>query len=108
MKVRRLFVVLLPAAAVVAVLAGSTYGEERTWTDRTGKHKVEAEFVLFKDGEVSLRKSDGKVVKFSIEKLSKSDQAFVREIEEKQAIAAKSGWILSNLCMIRQLWQRFS
>jgi hypothetical protein len=25
-----------------------------------------------------------------------------------KSIAAKSDWILSNLCMIRQLWQRFS
>ena len=30
------------------------------------------------------------------------------EMQYYLAIAAKSGWILSNVCVIKQLWQRFS
>jgi hypothetical protein len=28
--------------------------------------------------------------------------------DAERPIAAKSGWIFSNICLIKQLWQRFS
>jgi len=30
------------------------------------------------------------------------------KVEPKMSIAAKSGWIFSNICLSKQLWQRFS
>lgn len=51
----------------------------RTWTDITGQHKTEAEFVEFKDEKVRLRKRDGRIVTVPIEKLSQVDREFVRQ-----------------------------
>jgi hypothetical protein len=51
----------------------------RTWTDRTGKFKIMAELVEFKDGAVRLKKGDGKVLTLPVEKLSDADQAYLRE-----------------------------
>ena len=50
----------------------------RTWTDSTGTHKVEAEFVDFKDGKVQLKKEDGKTITIPIERLSDADQDSVK------------------------------
>lgn len=58
---------------VVLVSAGA-----RTWTDSTGKHKTEAEFVDCTDGVVRLKKDDGAVISVPMEKLSEADQEFVR------------------------------
>ncbi len=51
----------------------------RTWTDSTGKYKVEASLVELKDGQVTLKKPDGQVVAIPLERLSEADQQFVRE-----------------------------
>ena len=50
----------------------------RTWTDSTGNHTVEAEFVDLKDGKVRLKKEDGKTITIPIERLSEADQEFVK------------------------------
>lgn len=52
----------------------------RTWTDDTGKHTIEAEFVEIKQGRVSLKKPDGLVVSLPLSRLSKEDQAYLREL----------------------------
>jgi hypothetical protein len=67
---------VIAAVLVVAVCTSSALA--RTWTDATGKHTLEAEFVELKDGNVQLRKPDGKVVTLPIEKLSQADQAFAK------------------------------
>jgi len=51
----------------------------RTWTDSTGKYRVEAEFVEFTDGNVKLKKTDGSIVSVPASKLSKADQQWVRD-----------------------------
>ncbi len=50
----------------------------RTWTDVTGKHNVEAEFVDFAGGKVRLKRQDGKIVTMALERLSEADQKLVR------------------------------
>ena len=50
----------------------------RTWTDRTGTYRVEAEFLSYGAGEVKLRKSSGEVLAVPIERLSDEDQHWVR------------------------------
>jgi WD40 repeat protein len=55
-----------PSAGVV--------GKSRTWSDKTGKFKIEASFVELKDGKVKLRKEDGKEVSVDLDKLSEADQ----------------------------------
>lgn len=51
----------------------------RTWTDITGKYKIEAMFVEFKDGKVQLKKKYGNVITLPKERLSKDDQEWVTE-----------------------------
>ncbi len=53
--------------------------EFRTWTDVTGKHKLEAKFVHFKDGKVRLKKKDGSEVDVPLEKLREADQTLVKD-----------------------------
>lgn len=52
----------------------------RTFTDATGKFTVKAKVVEYKSGWVSLERADnGKSVKIQVEKLSKSDQEWLKE-----------------------------
>jgi hypothetical protein len=54
----------------------------RTWTDRTGKFKVKAQFDGVVGDSVVLNKAGGKQVKVPIEKLSERDQQFVNKQRE--------------------------
>ncbi|MGD0653286.1 MAG: SHD1 domain-containing protein [Thermoguttaceae bacterium] len=61
--------------------------ELRTWTDSTGKHTTEAEFVESKDGNIQLKKKDGSIINVPIEKLSENDQKWVKkQIELKNKL----------------------
>ena len=53
--------------------------EQRTWTDASGKHELEAVMLGFASGKVQLRRSDGSEIAVSISKLSKADQQYVRQ-----------------------------
>ncbi len=50
----------------------------RTWTDATGKFKIEASFVSLDKGLVQLRKTDGKFITLPLDKLSADDQSFAK------------------------------
>jgi thiol-disulfide isomerase/thioredoxin len=67
--------------AIVALACGKTVAAARTWTDSSGKFRVEAELVRLDSGKVTLRKTDGKLVTLPMEKLSAADQQFVRQQE---------------------------
>ena len=67
-----------------------TYGEEdagdaeiaeisdkRIWNDATGAFSLEAEFVKVEDGNVTLKKTDGKTITIPLDKLSQEDRDFV-------------------------------
>jgi hypothetical protein len=58
--------------------AGGT-AKLRTWTDKTGKHKVTAKFVELKDDEVTLETEEGKTITMALDKLSKEDQKAARD-----------------------------
>lgn len=63
----------------------------RTFTDVTGKHKTEAVYEGFADGNVKLTKTDGKEISVPIKTLSDKDQRWVREqIREKLAADRKA------------------
>ncbi|GAA5507415.1 SHD1 domain-containing protein [Novipirellula caenicola] len=49
----------------------------RLWTDSTGQHKVEAEFVEVTEGKVTLRKKDGSQTVLPLERLCEEDRAFI-------------------------------
>ncbi|NUQ64444.1 MAG: hypothetical protein HUU20_18415 [Pirellulales bacterium] len=66
-------------AAMLAVGLSTPIAFARKWTDSTGKYTVDAEFVDFKDAKVHLKKEDGTPLSLPLEKLSATDQDFVRK-----------------------------
>ena len=65
---------------VLMVLGGVANAEVHTWTDSTGKHKTEAEFVSLEDNVVTLLKTNGKEVKLPLKRLSAEDQSLVQKL----------------------------
>jgi hypothetical protein len=55
----------------------------RTWTDSTGKFKIEASFAGKEGDNVLLTKTDGKTIKLPLAKLSKEDQDHVAALDAK-------------------------
>ena len=79
---------LIVTVLVLAVCAPMALA--RTWTDSTGKHTVEAEFIDMKDGKVRLKKEDGKTITIPIEKLSDEDQQFVKSLTDEASPSKKA------------------
>ena len=52
----------------------------RTWSDASGLFKLQAEFVSVKDGTVSLRNAEKRVIAIPLSKLSAADQAYVKQL----------------------------
>lgn len=61
-------------------MAGSTLSGLRTWTDATGRFKIDAEFVEITEGKVRLRKATGATVAVPLDKLCDADRAFVQGV----------------------------
>jgi hypothetical protein len=51
--------------------------EQRTWSDATGKFKVEAKLHRIEGDKILLEKQDGKISSIPLSKLSKNDQEYV-------------------------------
>ncbi len=64
-------------ALIVAV------AKAHTWTDASGKHTIEAEFVSLSSGSVTLKKTDGETISLPLEKLSSVDQEFAKSTATK-------------------------
>ena len=75
---RLLQVTLVVAASWVVPQASDA--EVRTWTDITGQHRIQAEYLDFRQGTVQLRKSDGQIIWAPLDKLSLADQEYVRRL----------------------------
>ncbi len=54
------------------------YDLQRTFTDATGQHRIEAKVLAFKQGWVKLLKADGKEIALEITKLSSVDQDWIK------------------------------
>jgi hypothetical protein len=67
-----LFVLLVPVPSGLA--------QARTWTDNTGKHTIEAEFVEVTDGGVRVRKTDGGLIVVPLGRLSQADRQHVQSL----------------------------
>jgi len=77
--VRRLFLGLFSSLAIT-VLCSQTVSAQRIWTNATGEFKVEAELVDVADGVVVLQRTDGRIIKVPVTKLSKTDRDFVTRL----------------------------
>jgi hypothetical protein len=51
----------------------------RTWTDNTGKHRLEAALVEVRDGNVRMRTASGGLKVIALDRLSAADQDYVRQ-----------------------------
>ena len=92
--------ICLVAAPMLLYLSGLEIAAARTWTDRTGKQQVEADFVDFNDGKVLLTQADGQIFAVNLEEFSKQDQEYVRRelkrrrAEQKAEISDNPGTVL--------------
>jgi hypothetical protein len=56
----------------------------RTWSDATGKFKIEAELVDQHDDQIQLKRaSDGQIITVPIDRLSQADQAFLQSMSQE-------------------------
>jgi hypothetical protein len=59
--------------------------DTRTWSDASGKFKIQASFVSNENGTITLKKSDGTELEIELKKLSAADQKFVADLEKAVA-----------------------
>ncbi len=74
---KRLFAI----GITIALLAGTAWGVERTWTDTTGKFSMTAELVEVRGAEVVLRRQDGKQITVPLASLNAKDRQFLENKE---------------------------
>ena len=60
------------------VVGFQSLSDARTWTDSSGKFRVEADYVGQKDGKVLLKKQNGITIGVPVNRLSKTDLDFLR------------------------------
>ncbi len=105
MRYRQLYWVSASALMVLLILRGGVVGvqqaecrgsederrsdarELRRWSDATGKYSVEATFVELRDGNVRIRRKSGRVISVPIDRLSKADQRYVRDLLKRERAA---------------------
>lgn len=59
--------------------------ESRTWSDSTGKFKIQGKFVSVEEGKVTIERDDGKKVVVDLKRLSAADQKYVAEQQSDAA-----------------------
>jgi hypothetical protein len=88
------------ALCAFSVLAFALPGFGRTWTDKSGKYKVDADLVAFNDKSVVLQRADHELGMVAIDALSPADQEYLKSkaaAEESQNILSKQQtWKLEN------------
>lgn len=81
---RSLCVSAVVATACVPALAQEA-GGLRTWSDATGRHKIQGEFVSLENDVVTLRQANGQEVEIPLAKLSAADRAAAQKAAESAA-----------------------
>ncbi|MCL2304758.1 MAG: SHD1 domain-containing protein [Planctomycetaceae bacterium] len=81
------------AAWTAPVLAA----EMRTWTDRTGQFTVEAEFVRWDNGNVHLRKTNGKEITLPMLQLAPEDLGYVMNLLQTQLSPSDMAKVINSL-----------
>ncbi|KAL7268049.1 cytoskeletal protein binding protein [Rhizina undulata] len=71
----------------------------RTWTDRTGSFKVEAQFLGYKDGKIHLHKTNGVKIAVPVSKMSNED---VQYVEKRAGISLEEYKPLADFIKDRQ------
>ncbi len=69
-----------PIVLIVLTVGAYVAAEKRIWTDATGKHRVEAEFVKMANGQVTLLRADGREATVQLQRLSQKDQDYIERL----------------------------
>lgn len=74
--------VLIASLCIAILLSTNVVADDlRTWTDATGKFKIEAKFVAIENNMVVLEKADGSRINIELVKLSGADQKEARRLQ---------------------------
>lgn len=79
---RSVFRMVVGACAIVWACGPVDAADMRTWSDASGKFKIQAKFVSNDNGKVTLEKSDGTELEIELKKLSATDQRYVADLEK--------------------------
>ena len=74
--------------ALLICVAAASFADARTWTDPSGKFKIEGDLVSFADNVAQLKLKDGRVIAVHISRLCTADRAFLK----KPASLASTDW----------------
>jgi SLA1 Homology Domain 1 (SHD1) protein len=84
----------------IVLSAASNVCFARTWTDKTGKYKIDADLIAFNDKSVVLQRADHELGMVAIDELSQEDQKYLKSkaaADESQKILGKQQtWKLAN------------
>ncbi|MGI9473861.1 MAG: SHD1 domain-containing protein [Rubripirellula sp.] len=69
-----------PQSMPVANATGAS-DDPRTWTDATGRFKVQGVFIGLVDGNVNLKRADGRTLSIPLDKLSAEDRKHVDQVQ---------------------------
>ncbi|QDS86625.1 hypothetical protein EC9_07980 [Rosistilla ulvae] len=70
-----------PASAPDAPMTAEGTSPVRTWSDATGRFKIEANLLRVENGGAVLKRTDGREVTVPVKKLSSADQAYLNDWE---------------------------
>lgn len=90
LKVSSMFRAITALAISVSMMAALALAESRNWTDSTGQFNIEAEFVEYSQGNVTLKKTDGETITLPMNKLSKADQTWIRALLRERLAERKA------------------
>src|SRR5262245_15065896 len=76
--------------AVLLVLFAIDSAPAREWHARNGSASIEAELLDFRDGNVILKRKDGKVIEVPLDKLSLPDVKYVKDTLKELGIAPET------------------
>ncbi|MFG0264940.1 MAG: SHD1 domain-containing protein [Rhodopirellula sp. JB055] len=68
----------------------------RTWTDKTGKFKIEASFLAVKDGKLRLKSADDKTIEVPLAALSKTDVDLAERFQKESEAPANPFQIVTE------------
>ncbi len=74
----------------------AAFAKSRTWSDATGKFKIEGQLKSASAKEIQLTQANGKTVRIAIEKLSATDQQFVQLFLETEQTLNKGSGVPEN------------
>lgn len=86
MKKTGLTILALFAMQLVSFGASPFETASRTWIDSTGSFKIEATFVSFERGRVTLRPKSGKEIAVPFGRLSSDDQNYVQKLTRRTSL----------------------